>query len=54
MAQADQQMTATVGKVAGTANEIYQGHIQKQYDSDMIAGGAMLDQLKAKRDGADS
>ena len=51
MAQADQQMTATVGKVAGTANEIYQGHIQKQYDSDMIAGGAMLDQLKAKRDG---
>ena len=50
MAQADQQMTATVGKVAGTANEIYQGHIQKQYDSDMIAGGAMLDQLKAKRD----
>ena len=52
MAQADQQMTATVGKVAGTANEVYQGHIQKQYDSDMIAGGAMLDQLKAKRDGA--
>jgi hypothetical protein len=51
MAQADQQMTATVGKVVGTANEIYQGHIQKQYDSDMIAGGAMLDQLKAKRDG---
>ena len=51
MAQADQQMTATVGKVAGTANEVYQGHIQKQYDSDMIAGGAMLDQLKAKRDG---
>lgn len=51
MAQADQQMTAAVGKVAGTANEIYQGHIQKQYDSDMIAGGAMLDQLKAKRDG---
>jgi len=50
MAQADQQMTATVGKVVGTANEIYQGHIQKQYDSDMIAGGAMLDQLKAKRD----
>ena len=52
MAQADQQMTATVGKVAGTANEVYQGHIQKQYDSDMIAGGAMLDQLKAKRDSA--
>ena len=52
MAQADQQMTATVGKVVGTANEIYQGHIQKQYDSDMIAGGAMLDQLKAKRDSA--
>ena len=51
MAQADQQMTATVGKVVGTANEIYQGHIQKQYQSDMIAGGAMLDQLKAKRDG---
>ena len=51
MAQADQQMTATVGKVAGTANEVYQGHIQKQYDSDMIAGGAMLDQLKANRDG---
>lgn len=51
MAQADQQMTATVGKVVGTANEVYQGHIQKQYDSDMIAGGAMLDQLKANRDG---
>ena len=51
MAQADQQMTATVGKVVGTANEIYQGHIQKQYDSDMVAGGAMLNQLKAKRDG---
>ena len=51
MAQADQQLTATVGKAVGTANEIYQGHIQKQYDSDMIAGGAMLDQLKAKRDG---
>jgi hypothetical protein len=50
MAQADQQLTATVGKVVGTANEIYQGHIQKQYQSDMIAGGAMLDQLKAKRD----
>ena len=51
MAQADQQLTSAVGGAVATGNEIYQGHIQKQYDTDMVAGAAMMDQLKAKRDG---
>jgi hypothetical protein len=51
MAEADQQLTSAVGGAVATGNEIYQGHIQKQYDTDMVAGAAMMDQLKAKRDG---
>ena len=48
--QAKQGLVAGVNQAVQTGNAIYQDHIQKQYGSDMIAGSAMLDQLKIKRD----
>jgi len=48
--QAEQGLVRGVNAAVQTGNEIYQDHIQKQYDTDMIAGSAMLDQLQFKRD----
>jgi len=52
MEQADQGLIKGVDTAVQTGNEIYQDHIQKQYTTDMIAGGAMRDQMKIKRDEA--
>lgn len=50
--QANQGLIKGVNAAVQTGNEIYQDHIGKQYQTDMIAGGAMLDELKIKRDDA--